>query len=47
MDRCARIMLEEVARHIAGKTNLTDVHFVLFDADAAEVFRRAREQIVP
>jgi len=36
---CARIMLEEVRRHISGKTDLTDVYFVLFDRHTAEIFR--------
>jgi len=38
--RCAEIMLQEVRRHVAGKTCLTDVHFVLFDEAAREVFRQ-------
>ena len=38
-DRCAEIMLEEVRAHIDGRTGLTDVYFVLFDAATAETFR--------
>jgi O-acetyl-ADP-ribose deacetylase (regulator of RNase III) len=41
--QCAGIMLEEVRKHLAGKTNLTDVYFVLFDAEAAAVFRQVHE----
>jgi len=40
MTRCAEIMLGEVRRHVAAGTTLTDVHFVLFDTKAREVFRR-------
>ena len=36
---CAEILLTEVLRHAAGPTGLTDVYFVLFDAQAAETFR--------
>ena len=36
--QCAEIMLEEVRRHIAAGTQLTDVYFVLFNAEAAAVF---------
>ena len=36
---CAQIMLEELQKHLAAPTGLTDVYFVLFDAEAAAVFR--------
>jgi len=40
MRSCAKIMLEEVKKHVAaGKTHLTDVYFVLFDEPAAKIFR--------
>ncbi len=39
MARCAEIMLGEVQAHVAGGSTLTDVHFVLFDAEACETFR--------
>lgn len=39
--RCAEIMLGEVRKHLAGATGLTDVHFVLFDDHAREVFQEA------
>ena len=37
---CAEIMLEEVARHLAGKTSLEQVRFVLFDPPALEAFQQ-------
>ncbi|MGB2819422.1 MAG: macro domain-containing protein [Phycisphaerae bacterium] len=37
--QCARIMLQEVQKHIAEGTCLTDVYFVLFDPPACEVFQ--------
>jgi len=40
LTRCARIMLQEVRKHVAGATGLTDVYFVLFDAEACEVFQK-------
>ena len=42
---CARVMLEEVRKHVAGETGLTDVYFVLFDNGAAEAFRSVREEM--
>ena len=45
MAHCARIMLEEVRRHVAAGSELTEVRFVLSDADACETFRRVYEQI--
>jgi O-acetyl-ADP-ribose deacetylase (regulator of RNase III) len=44
MEDCARIMLEEVRKHVAGSTGLTDVYFVLFDAGGCEVFRKEYER---
>ena len=41
---CAEIMLDEVARHVAGPTTLTDVYFVLFDQAAADVFKSVYER---
>ena len=43
--QCAEIMLEEVRRHVAGQTNLTDVYFVLFDSAAREVFQDVYEKM--
>ena len=38
LGRCAEIMLAEVRDHAAAGSSLTDVTFVLFDAEAADVF---------
>lgn len=43
--RCAEIMLEEVKRHIAAGTGLTEIAFVLFDDQARRIFERAWESI--
>ncbi len=40
MSECAEIMLDEVAKHLKGKTSVESVYFVLFDAAAREVFER-------
>jgi O-acetyl-ADP-ribose deacetylase (regulator of RNase III) len=40
LDRCARVMLEEVRDHLAGETSLKLVEFVLFDRRAFDSFRR-------
>jgi O-acetyl-ADP-ribose deacetylase len=45
MARCAEIMLDEVAKHLAGPSKLTDVYFVLADPHALEVFRRTWEMM--
>jgi len=39
LQRCAEVMLEEVRKHVAAGTQLTDVHFVLFDDAARKVFQ--------
>jgi len=44
-DRCARVMLEVVARHLAGGSTLERVHFVLLDAETYEEFCRAFERL--
>ena len=41
--QCARIMLDEVQKHVAAGTKLTDVHFVLFDDKARRVFQEVYE----
>ncbi|HUS48222.1 MAG TPA: macro domain-containing protein [Phycisphaerae bacterium] len=41
---CAEIMLREVASHISAGTGLTDVHFVLFDARARDVFEQVHQE---
>ena len=38
--QCAEIMLDEVVKHLKGKTTLQRVHFVLFDAPARETFEQ-------
>jgi O-acetyl-ADP-ribose deacetylase (regulator of RNase III) len=40
MKACAEIMLEEVVRHLEGKTTLEQVRFVLFDSAALDVFEQ-------
>ena len=45
LQRCAEIMLEEVKSHLAGGSKLTDVHFVLFDEAARNVFQRQWEKM--
>jgi O-acetyl-ADP-ribose deacetylase (regulator of RNase III) len=41
IERCARVMLEEVRAHLGGPTTVERVEFVLFDRDSLEVFERA------
>jgi len=43
MRRCAEVMLEEVLRHQADRTGLTDVYFVLFDEAGRRVFQETLE----
>ena len=38
MRRCAEVMLEEAAAHLAGETSLQEVRFVLYDRPAYDVF---------
>ena len=38
MRRCAEVMLEETAAHLAGETSLREVRFVLYDRPAYDVF---------
>jgi O-acetyl-ADP-ribose deacetylase (regulator of RNase III) len=42
---CAQIMLEEVKKHTAGPTGLTDVYFVLLDPKATRVFQDVYEAL--
>jgi O-acetyl-ADP-ribose deacetylase (regulator of RNase III) len=37
---CAKIMLRETCRHLAGESSLVKVYFVLFDGEAREIFER-------
>ena len=43
MDRCAEVMLSEVAAHLRGASSVERVEFVLFDDGALQVFRRVLE----
>lgn len=40
MKECAEIMLHEAAQHLAGKTSLERVDFILYDAAALRVFEK-------
>jgi O-acetyl-ADP-ribose deacetylase (regulator of RNase III) len=42
--RCAEVMLEEAARHLAGETSLREVRFVLYDVPAYETFSEVYQQ---
>lgn len=42
--RCAEIMMDVVAEHIAGRTSLTDIYFVLYDAATKQVFAEAKRR---
>ncbi len=39
MDRCARVMMEEVKEHLAAGSSLEKVYFVLFGKDAYKAFK--------
>ena len=45
MDRCAQVMLEEVRAHLEGATSVRLVEFVLFDAEAYNIFKREFESM--
>jgi len=38
MDECARIMIEEIAKHLESQTSLEKIFIVLFDRDAYTIF---------
>jgi O-acetyl-ADP-ribose deacetylase (regulator of RNase III) len=40
IERCARVMLEEVRAHLEGPTTIELIEFVLFDRRSLEVFER-------
>lgn len=40
MQECAEVMLAEAANHLAGKTSLEKIYFVLFDKPALETFEQ-------
>lgn len=41
IDRCARVMLDEVREHLGGPTSIERAEFVLFDAAGLAAFERA------
>lgn len=45
MRECAEVMLEEVVKHLKGKTSVEQVRFVLFDQPARETFEKVWSQI--
>lgn len=46
VERCARIMLEEIDRFVReGKSSIEKVHLVLFDRASFETFRKAWEKM--
>jgi O-acetyl-ADP-ribose deacetylase (regulator of RNase III) len=42
---CAELMLSEAVRHLTGKTSLETIRFVLFDAEAKNVFEQVWERL--
>lgn len=47
LQQCAEIMLEEVAKHLQGKSSLETVYFVLYDTEALETFKKTWQQMKP
>jgi len=45
MDRCAKVMLEEMRDHLKGTTSIKRVEVVLFDARSLEVFEKTLEKM--
>ena len=45
VDLCADIMLEEVMRHVANDTTLTDIYFVLYNENAYEMFSKKHAEL--
>jgi O-acetyl-ADP-ribose deacetylase (regulator of RNase III) len=45
MRRCAEVMLQEAAAHLAGETSVEDVRFVLYDSGAYQTFREVFESL--
>jgi len=43
--QCAKIMLEEVRRHVAQPTCLTDVYFVLYEPVARQIFQDVYDEV--
>jgi O-acetyl-ADP-ribose deacetylase (regulator of RNase III) len=44
IDRCARVMLDEVREHLAHPSSLERIEFVLFDPQALAAFERAFDE---
>jgi len=44
MQRCAEVMLEEIAQHLAGQTSLAKVYLVLFGKDAYSTFKEVYQR---
>jgi O-acetyl-ADP-ribose deacetylase (regulator of RNase III) len=44
LKECAEIMLDEVAKHSAARSKLTDIYFVLFDDYARQMFEEVWRQ---
>jgi len=42
---CAEIMLGEAEKHLAGKTSVEKIQFVLFDDQAAEIFQQVLDSM--
>lgn len=47
MRECAEIMLHEVGKHFESPTSLEKVYFVLFDAEALNVFKKVFAKMSP
>jgi O-acetyl-ADP-ribose deacetylase (regulator of RNase III) len=45
LTECAQVMLREVAVHLKTATSLEKIYFVLFDAEALDVFERVRAEM--
>jgi O-acetyl-ADP-ribose deacetylase len=45
MEECAQIMLAEAAHHVRSKTSIEKIYFVLFDANACDVFQSTWEKL--
>jgi len=46
MQRCAEVMMDAVRAHAGQAKSLTDVHFVLFDEDAREIFQTVASRVL-
>ena len=45
MKECAQIMLAEALQHLQGQTSLEKIYFVLFDADARDIFESTYDKL--